>query len=509
MIFRSSIFLQEDPLIANLRAGFQGGTCYNLFMNHLSEVAFQFGLHGAVVAPDVFCACRPLTGNRCLREANSGDFDMHVVKKTSWAVNSFYQSGENSKKTLVERGSHAQIRAGSFQSSLQAYVNELCEAGPAAMRRSSEVVGVDTALQPPECCWQPEAAGRRKRAKSTDERQDVANPIPWTIAIPSVEEYRLPRALSYSGPSFDACHIHRQVQLSEVVGKGAYGTVYVGKYKHEARPVAVKVEVADRVHHELRSCVEIFFLCRGGGHPNVIRVLDYFYSPWLSVLVLEHWAGSLPKILDQFSDCGGLRQRTAFHVLQGIDSGLKHLHDNHILHRDLHVGNVLVNVPLGCSTKELAVDDVRGVCICDLGQACDVRGDAPGACHSGARGALSCVPPEEFFMQAKKVRYYKPADVWAVGTILVQMVGGKVFRGASAHAELQETVANIIGNIEKVVVKKYAWRVPLKLVSERLAASPRVRSPAGDPPSNAHANIMRYDPAARPTAGCIYAAVTR
>ena len=110
-------------------------------------------------------------------------------------------------------------------------------------------------------------------------------------------------------------------------------------------------------------------------------------------------------------------------------------------------------------------------------------------------------------MQADRVRYHKPADVWAVGVIFVQLVAGNVIGGRATIQDHIKDVVKVVGHVDKSLAKKFGWKVPQEYLADRLAASPRVRCLVGGEATNAHGKILKYDPAMRPTAGNVHSAL--
>ena len=203
---------------------------------------------------------------------------------------------------------------------------------------------------------------------------------------------------------------------------------------------------------------------------------------------------------------------TAAFIINGIDQGLRYLHDHHILHRDLHKCNVLVNISRGLQPGEEPTEaHMRGVCICDMGQACDVRGDAPGAKHTCERGALPCVPPEIYFLKSATARYHKPVDVWAVGVIFVQLLAGSAVANIGKVASYKDHARDILkvaGPVAKTIAAKLGWSgLQPGLVADK-PSCPAFFYAAITGSTKAHGAIMIYDPSGRPTAGNIHKAIT-
>jgi mitogen-activated protein kinase 1/3 len=98
------------------------------------------------------------------------------------------------------------------------------------------------------------------------------------------------------------------------------------------------------------------------------------------------------------------------YFLYQILRGLKYIHSANVLHRDLKPSNLLLNT--NCDLK-----------ICDFGLA---RIADPTKDHSGLLTeyvATRWYRAPEIMLNARG--YYKPIDIWSVGCILAEMIGGK------------------------------------------------------------------------------------
>ncbi len=134
--------------------------------------------------------------------------------------------------------------------------------------------------------------------------------------------------------------------LVNLLGHGAFGSVYLGKHfllEHKP-PVAVKV-----LNTTLNTQVEIdrFFqeavILDKLTHPNILPVVDANLYESYPFFVAEYApGGSLRDRLDKFN--GALMDLIdAMHLLNQVGLGLQHAHDLDIVHRDLKPANILFN----------------------------------------------------------------------------------------------------------------------------------------------------------------------
>ncbi|GAC1498526.1 MAG: hypothetical protein NVS2B12_04270 [Ktedonobacteraceae bacterium] len=132
----------------------------------------------------------------------------------------------------------------------------------------------------------------------------------------------------------------------QVLGHGAFGSVYLGKHfllEHKP-PVAIKVlnttlntqEESDRFFQEAVLLDELT-------HPNILPIIDANLYEDFPFFVTEYApGGSLRDVLDQL-DGAPMPLEDAVHLLSQVGAGLQHAHDLDIVHRDLKPANILFN----------------------------------------------------------------------------------------------------------------------------------------------------------------------
>jgi serine/threonine protein kinase len=135
-------------------------------------------------------------------------------------------------------------------------------------------------------------------------------------------------------------------RLVQVLGHGAFGSVYLGKHfllEHKP-PVAVKVlNTTLRTQEELDRFFNEALLLDKITHPNILQVLDANIYEGYPFFVAEYAPnGSLRDILDQL-DGTPMPLTDTMHVLTQVGMALQHAHDQDIVHRDLKPANILFN----------------------------------------------------------------------------------------------------------------------------------------------------------------------
>ncbi len=221
--------------------------------------------------------------------------------------------------------------------------------------------------------------------------------------------------------------VGQRYQILAEVASGAFGTVYRAKHVHTLRVVALKVlhahtslDEAARERFRREVCAPTLI-----GHPGVVEVLDADIDQEGAPFVAMEWLDgeTLRATLAE-----GRPLTVALDLVEQLLDALAAVHEAGFVHRDLKPENVFV-------TRE--PDGKERAHILDLGLA--RRKDSVSVTSTGtALGTPRYMSPEQF-MSAKHVG--PPADVWAVGVMLYELVSGEApFLGASSHALMLQII---------------------------------------------------------------------
>src|SRR5215203_686124 len=221
-------------------------------------------------------------------------------------------------------------------------------------------------------------------------------------------------------PTLDARYL-----LERRLGQGGMGVVFQARHIFLKTAHAIKVILPDLVGNDPMLTTRFrqeALAAAAIRHPNIITVTDFgVVRGTMPFLVMEFVKGrSLHEILAKE---GAMPPQRAWEFISAIAAGVGAAHRQNIVHRDLKPLNIMVQ------------DDVpvaEGLKILDFGLAKSQSGELLGsfvqAKTSGLMGSPFYMAPEQWSDEEPDAR----ADIYSLGVILYQMIGGDVpFKGTS------------------------------------------------------------------------------
>ncbi|KAL6842561.1 hypothetical protein ACP4OV_027405 [Aristida adscensionis] len=218
------------------------------------------------------------------------------------------------------------------------------------------------------------------------------------------------------------------------IGGGAFGVVWKARHGHTGEVVTIK---------SVRSggealLLEAAMLAACAGNPAVVELREVARGGGAGAgmdddlhLVMEFVGPSLHDVIGARRRAGRpFTESEVRRVVRRLLTGAATMHGHGVVHCDLKPGNVLVGE-----------DDGRGraIKICDLGLARSMAAPPPEPDARRLEGTLWYMAPEQLLGDSKDVG--APADVWALGCIMVELVAGEpLFREDTVH----EQVASIV-----------------------------------------------------------------
>lgn len=219
--------------------------------------------------------------------------------------------------------------------------------------------------------------------------------------------------------------------LIEKLGKGAFGEVWLAEEKTaiSSHKFALKLpNEADVDLNAIRQEADVWENVKG--HPNILPIIKadilgdqiYIASEYAPDGSLDEWlkrhGGKAPTI------------ETGVELMQGILSGLAHLHSKGVIHRDLKPANIL-----------LQADTPR---IADFGIARLAASEATaGGASTMSAGTPSYMAPE-CFQSVRSVQ----TDIWAVGVLFHKILTGLLPFSRPDQISVMNAIMNDEPNIE-------------------------------------------------------------
>lgn len=284
--------------------------------------------------------------------------------------------------------------------------------------------------------------------------------------------------------------------ITDVLGKGKYSLVFKGKNKETKQKVVIKVLKPIKQQKINR---EVCILNHLSSHKNVIELVDVVYDkPTKSYSLIFNYIDheesyAVLRSIDSYKDI--------VHYCKNILEGLRSIHNDGIVHRDIKPGNLIFNT----NTKEVKIIDFGLAEVFTPNTPYCVR-----VCTKSYK-APELLTNNEF--------YGFPIDIWSFGAILAEAMAYKqpFFSNKKSENVLYE-IARLLGKKDlKKYMKKYelehndftkqVFRVedlPLEKVDFRKITFKTPKTEEDKQILGELIKIMemclRYDPEERPTA---------
>lgn len=216
----------------------------------------------------------------------------------------------------------------------------------------------------------------------------------WILRIHAEQQYRW----------FDDYY-----ETGELLGSGAYGQVLKVKRRDSGRIAAVKIISKEGMDAkgEVRLRREIDIL-RVINHENLLKLYDVFETSDRIYIVTEIVTGG-PLFNWLESQNFQVPETTAKALMKDIAKGLAYLHSYGIVHRDIKLENILLDLSGGRIKAKLI----------DYGLSCFL---GPGQKSGESVGTLKYVAPEII----SRMNYREKIDCWSLGVILFILLQGTV-----------------------------------------------------------------------------------
>eukprot|EP00127_Corallochytrium_limacisporum_P000545 Clim_evm1s18 gene=Clim_evmTU1s18 len=220
---------------------------------------------------------------------------------------------------------------------------------------------------------------------------------------------------------------------SAELGRGTYGTVYIGHHKDdEKKQVAIKVvdlrQLSGANREYLNSEIKIH---QTVDHPNIVKFLDVVedVDHTHMYLVMEYCPGG--DLSQRIRSKGPLAEDQARRVIIQLLSAIRWLHEKGILHRDLKPQNLLIANTSGPMIIKVA----------DFGLAKLLQGQNHLA--STVCGSPLYMAPEVMHGEA----YDSKAELWSLGVITYECLVGRPPFNAESRQGLTRGIKDMARNL--------------------------------------------------------------
>jgi serine/threonine protein kinase len=200
----------------------------------------------------------------------------------------------------------------------------------------------------------------------------------------------------------------------DLLGQGAFGSVYLGMDSDSGTLMAVKQvslghsgSSSTKLAEHIKSLEAEVNLLKQLDHPNIVRYLGTEKTPKVLNIFLEYVpGGSIASLLANF---GSFKEPVVKLYTKQILLGLAYLHRNAIMHRDIKGANILV-------------DNTGTVKLADFGASKKIEELVTvGSGANSVKGTPYWMAPEVI----TQTGHGRQADIWSVACTVIEMATGK------------------------------------------------------------------------------------
>ncbi|AFN82996.1 Ser/Thr protein kinase [Encephalitozoon romaleae SJ-2008] len=250
----------------------------------------------------------------------------------------------------------------------------------------------------------------------------------------------------------DGGNASRYKRLQTILGEGTFKKVYKAIDQEEGKEVAwneIKISEKGQDCKERTLFANEIGLLKSISHPNILRILDYWFTPDSFIFITELMSGG--TLREYIAEIGDLNVKLIKKWGRSILEGLVYLHGQNppIIHRDIKCENIFVNAALG---------EVK---IGDLGVAKERRMK-----RYTVVGTPQFMAREMFEGEG----YCEKIDVYAFGMCLIEMATGAYpYKECTTAAEVYKAIIQGVPPVALSSIKDICLRnlVMNCLVSEK------------------------------------------
>lgn len=222
----------------------------------------------------------------------------------------------------------------------------------------------------------------------------------------------------------DLSQFKEDYELGSLIGEGSFAQVKLGINKKTGHEVAIK-EVY-KAHSDTSVLEnEVKVLKSIGKHKNIISLIDVFDSKEALFIVTD--LAHKGELFDWIIEQGELSETKASKLMNHAVQGIKHLHENNIIHLDIKPENLLL-------TEDMIIK------IADFGLAIKLPGPEFHYVRTECVGTPAYWAPE----LVKNESFGKAVDIWSLGCVLYILLCGSHPFDPFGDASEAEILAKVV-----------------------------------------------------------------
>ena len=199
-------------------------------------------------------------------------------------------------------------------------------------------------------------------------------------------------------------------KYGRLIGQGAFGKVNLGLNILTGRIVAVKSfnkSNSELTGDNMKKIKYETDLMKKLNHPNITKILEMFEDEKYFLIIMEYINGG--NLFSFVKKRRKLSEKTAKFLFRQIILGIKYIHEQNVVHRDIKLENLLIDLN-------------NNVKICDFGIGRKVT--SKNQLLFDQCGTLMYMAPEILLSTKEKGYEGFPVDIWSSGISLYIMLSG-------------------------------------------------------------------------------------